>query len=355
MPDLSSKPVLLGAVVLFAALTPSIFVRYISGRSLDSARDVWLFVLAVLGTVSTLCWVSVPLGLMGAAVLLHWKSWRALPAVLTWLAIIATWILIQAVPHELLPVITTGWRIVTASLLCMGCLQRWYGQEVKATLGSRILLAALLVLVWPFTTPWEWPLYAIGLWLTSSWIACAALLVAIIVRFPEAGPVTVTVGLLIVALFAIPTTRVALIDRTPRGSSLDGLRMRYRTWAAMIRVTAHWPTWLIGWGPTPADRLGPSLEAALEREAVCQSVRANYPLATWPTHCEPLQLACQYGVLSVVAMLWFAAQLVGHLARADPWSASALAGVVLSSFTIPTQAAPVGLVWLIVLAVVMGR
>ena len=355
MPDLSSKPLLLAAVVLSAAVVPGVFIRFITGKHFDSARDAWLFVLAALGAMSTVAWVSVPLGLMGVAVLLHWKSWKQLPSVLTWVAITATWILIQAVPPELLPVITLGWRLITVLLLCLAVLQRWRGMEVKATLGSRILLAALLPLVWPFSSPWEWPLYAVGLWLTSSWIAITAMLVAIAVRFPDTGPVTVGVGLLIVALFAIPSTRVALIDRTPRGSSLDGLRMRLRTWWAMIRLTAHWPRWLLGWGPVPADRVGFSLESALERESVRLSERENYALATYPTHCEPLQLACQYGLLGTVALLWFAVQLVGHLARADPWSAAALAGVVLSCLTIPCQAVPVGVVWLIVLAVVLGR
>lgn len=343
-------------IALAAAAAPLISIRFVARRYLDGARDVWLLGLAVVGAVLTACSVSLPLGLIAGAVLARWRSWEQLPAVATWAGIIATWAIVQALPDPARAAIPWGWRLVMLGLIGMALAQRWKRHEIKATTGSRTLLAALLVLVWPFTHPLEWPAYAAGFWLTSSWIALAALLVAIAIMYPATTPALTGIALVGVVLFAIPWTRYHILAYTPRGGSLDGLHMRWRTWTAMLRVSCHWPTWLVGWGPDPAGRRGPSLEHALMREAVRLTVpEQNNALATSPAHCEPLELACTYGLPAVAAMGLLAWQLVMHVHFGDPWSAASIAGVVLACATIPARAAPIGVVWLITLAVVCGR
>jgi len=345
------------AVVLVASAVPVVSVRFIAARYLDAARDVWLLALAWLAAILTAATVSLPLGLMACAVTLRWRSWHQLPAVMTWAGIIATWAIVQHLPASAIEWLPIGWRLAMLWMLGFAFVQRWNGFEVKATTGSRVLLAALIVLVWPFTAWYEWPIYAAGIWLTSSWIALAALLVAIAVKYPVLAPYVAICAALVVAMFLIPWTRLTLIDHTPRGGSLDGLRMRWRTWSAMVRVTRRWPYWLVGFGPSPANRVGDSLEHALALESVRLSAGEgqDHSIATSPTHCEPLELACTYGVLAVVAMGLFGWQLWQRVVFGDAWSACALAGVVLSLATIPARAVPVGVVWLIALAVVVGR
>jgi hypothetical protein len=354
------------AIVLAAAGIPAISVRFVAMQYFEAARDVWLYALGWIAAAMTFA-VSVPLGFMACAVMLRWRSWEQLPAVATWAGIIATWVIVQHLPTDVAAFLPMGWRLVLLLLIGMAIAQRWNGYEVKATTGSRVLLAGLLALVWPFTQWIEWPFYAVGFWLTSSWIALAALLVAIAIMHPWLAPGILVAAVVIVLLFAIRSTRVLLIDRTPRGGSLDGLRMRLRTWAAMIRLTAQWPWWVTGWGPSPASRLGGhSLERELEREEVRMVLPPHHDrdrsmggqpqaLASSPTHCEPLELACTYGLLAVLAMAIFAWQLQSHILLGDAWSASALAGLVLALATIPARAAPVGVLWLIVLAVVMRQ
>lgn len=336
-------------LALLAGTIPLISVRFVSGRYLDAARDVWLLALAWIGAALTLLWVSVPLGLMAIAVLLWWRSWESLPAVLTWAGIIATWAIVQALPDMAFALLPIGWRIATLGLLVFAFVQRWNGFEVKATTGSRVLLAALLVLVWPFTHPIEWPAYAVGFWLTSSWIALGALLVAIALRYPVMVPWLAGFAALVVVCFLVTPLRLAIIDRTPRGGSLDGLRNRWRTAKATVSLTWETHRVVFGWGPMLASRMHPSLARSLASE----SVRRQVHLDTSPIHCEPLELACTYGLLGMTAMSIFAWQLWGRVTFGDPWSASAVAGIVLSLATIPARAVSVGGVWLIVLAGVM--
>jgi len=341
------------ALVIAAASVPLITVRFIAARYFDRARDTWLVGLAWLGALAVALGSSLPLGVMLAAVLLHWRSWQHLPAVATWAGIALTYALVTAHADVVRDTLPWLWRLVALGVIAFAVYQRWRGYEVKALTGGRIVLAALLVLLWPHASPIEWPAYAIGFWLTSSWCAVAALAVAIVMRYPFTLPYVVGAVALVVVLWAIPWTRRRLLDRTPRGSSLKQLHMRWRTDVAMLRVLARAP-WR-GIGPMPASHVGPSLERELEHEAVRRSARAGVelPLNTSPTHCEPLELACTYGALAVVAMALLAAQLVPRLQLGDPWSATVVAGIALSCVTI-MRAAPVGLVWLIALAVVLA-
>ena len=307
-----------------------------------------------------LCLHTLPSGSPPLAALLHWRSWEQLPAVLTWAGLIATWFLVQARAR-------TGRRLAPGGLADRGGRRdaarrspwRRSGAraEIKAGTGSRAMLAALLVLVWPWTAWWEWPLYAYGLWLTSSWVAGLALLVAVAVRYPVAAPYAGAGLGLVVLLFAIPWTRRQVIDQTPRGSSLDGLRERLRTWAAMLRLLRRWPIWLVGAGPEPAGRRTHWLKHDLTREGIRLSAEQDrdVSMVASPTHCEPLEYAYTYGILGMAAMAALTWHLVPRLALGDPWTASALAGLVIALAAIPARVAPVGLVWWVTLAVIGGR
>jgi hypothetical protein len=343
------------AFVGLASLVPLIAIRYISLHTFDLARDTWLLGLAWFATFLVALTLSTPLALLGCVVLWHWRSWQELPSVATWLAIVATFALAQTFASTLREYLPLGWRVVALGLIVFACYQRWRGMEVKANLGGRILLAALLVLIWPFTSPIEWPLYALAFWLTSSWVALGGLAIAIAWRYPVAAPYVAIFGLVALVVLAIPALRRPILDLTPRGSSIKQGLMRGRTYLAMLRVTYRRPRlWLFGWGPNPASRVGDSLEQALAREALLLSERRGEPisLAVSPTHSEPLELVCAYGLVGLVALLWFAFDVARHLTLGDPWAASALGGAALSLATIPARAAPVGVVWLVVLAIV---
>lgn len=345
------------ATLAAVACAPLISVRYVAARYLDSARDCWLVGLAWLGALALL--VHTPaLGLAAIAVCLHWRSWEQLPAVLTWAGIAATWLLVQALPAWTVALLPVGWRITVGAVVLAGwaLAQKRRKWEVKGNTGTRIMLAALLVLVWPFTAWWEWPLYAYGIWLTSSWVALLALLVAATVRYPVTAPYVGAFLAAVVLCFCFRWTRVHILDRTPRGSSFDGLRERWRTWCAVVRLGRRWPIWFLGAGP--AGRLQRGLKLDLVGESVRMQARwpeHNVSVIGVPTHCEPLEYAYTYGVLGMAAMAALAWQLVPRLALGDPWSASALAGLVIAGAAIPARVVPVGVVWLVTLAVIGGR
>lgn len=346
------------ATLAAVSLVPMISVRYIAARYLDAARDVWLVGLAWLGALA-LCWHTPALGLAAIATLVHWRSWEQLPAVLTWTGLIATWLLVQALPSWAVFALPAGWRITVGGIMLLGfaLAQQRRKTEIKAGTGTRVMLAALLVLVWPFTAWWEWPLYAYGLWLTSSWVALLALGVAVAVRYPLAAPYAGAVLGLVVTCFAVPWARRQIIDRTPRGGSLDGFRERWRTWMAMLRLMRRWPIWLTGAGPEPASRRRHWLKHDLAREAIRLSAAQgrDVSMVGSPTHCEPLEYAYTYGVLGMAAMGAMVWHLAPRLAWGDPWTASALAGGVIALASIPARVVPVGIVWWVVLAVIGGR
>jgi hypothetical protein len=346
------------AALAAVSLAPLISVRYIAGRYLDGARDLWLVGLAWVGALA-LCWHTLPLGLAAIAVLAHWRSWEQLPAVLTWAGIIATWLLVQALPPWAIAFLPTGWRVTVGALMLTGIAlaQKRRKMEIKASTGTRIMLAALLVLVWPFTAWWEWPVYAYGLWLTSSWVALLALLVAVSIRYPMAAPYAGAVLALVVLCFTFPWSRRTILDRTPRGSSFDGWHERWRTWQAMVRLGRRWPIWLLGAGPESASHLHRSLRYDLMRESMRLTTLhgRDVSMTGGPTHCEPLEYAYTYGLLGVATLAALTWHLIPRLALGDPWSASALAGLVVACAAMPARVAPIGLVWLVTLAVIGGR
>src|SRR4030095_17172444 len=97
-------------IVAGMSLVPLIAIRYISQRYFDFARDTWMLGLALIGALLVGVFVSLPLGLMSAVAVYHWRSWQQLPAVLTWAAIVATWILTQSFSSIVRDWVPLGWR-----------------------------------------------------------------------------------------------------------------------------------------------------------------------------------------------------------------------------------------------------
>jgi len=340
----------LGAMITFAAaVAPLLPIRVIAARYIDQARDWWLYGLAWIAAVLVLTYEPA-LGLIAMAALLHWRTHAQLPSVLTWAGILAVWFLVQSLPLAAHAPISWGWRVLAIGQVAFAVAQRRHGMEVKGTLGSRIMLAPFLALVLPFASPWEWPAYAIGLWLTCSWLAILAVGVGGALRYPETASATAATLVVLVALFAIPWTRRRLIDQTPRGSSLDGLVTRWATWTTLARLWYRWPVWLIGKGPN-----GPGVAESTERDLEREWVRWRQVLLPSPCHCEPLELAYTYGLLGIAAMGLLAWRLAPHLALGDPWTASVLTGVVLSLGSSPFRVAPVGLTWWVAVCVLVQR
>ena len=334
---------------LAAGCAPLLPLRVIAARYVDQARDWWLVGLAWVCAIVLLA-REPALGLIAIAALVQWRTHAQLPSVLTWAGIIAVWFLVGALPVSAHGPVSWLWRAIAVGQVVMAMAQRLHGLETKGTMGSRIILAPFLALMLPFAAPWEWPIYAVGLWLTCSWLAILAAGVGIAIRYPVSAPWVAAELLLLAALFVAPWTRRQLIDRTPRGSSLDGLRTRWATWTALCRLWWRWPIWAIGSGPGGSG-IRTSTEADLERE----SVRRHSVLLTSPCHCEPLELAYTYGLLGIAAMgamLW---RLAPHLALGDPWTASVVTGLVLMLASSPCRAAPIGLTWWVAVCMLVQR
>lgn len=336
---------MLALLLGWAAAIP---LHRINGPALDRARDTWLYALAWLG-VALLLAREPAFGLIGAAVLLHWRSHEQLPALLTWVGIIATWELVQAAPPAGLALLPPVWRALAVVQVALATWQWSRREEPRGTLGQRSLLGAFLALALPFASLLDAPLLAWGLFVAGAWLPLVAAGAALAVLHPEFAPWLAGLALLGAVVTAIPWTRRALIDRLPRGGSVDSLRNRLTTWREVVRLGARWPVWLIGRGPSAPDALDtPMLD-------VLRVYVHRGHLAIYPFHNEPLECWYTYGLLGVAAMGALAWRLAPHLALGDPWTASAVAGLVLACGSIPCRVVPVGVTWHLVLAVIGGR
>lgn len=337
--------------IIGLALAPLIVLRSANDRHVDHARDVWLRGLASLGACALL--VTQPaLGLVALAVLVHWRTHEQTWTVAVWAGISATWLVVAALPLHALEPVAAAWRLIAALQVALAVVQALQGRAagaLRGTMAQRSLLAGYLVLVVPFATPWEWPLYALGLSLTCSWLAFLALGAVVLVLAPWAWPALVVSLAVAVVLVAFGPLRRALVDHTPRGGSLDSIRERWRTWAAVVHLMRRWPVWLLGRGPGSRNDGAPRLDVV--REAILRGQQ----LEAGSFHCEPLELAYTYGLLGIAAMAALVWQVAPRLALGDPWSAAVVAGAVLACGTIPCRIVPVGIVWLVALAVVSAR
>jgi hypothetical protein len=332
-------------IALLVALAPALRIPMISPASMIRARDAWLRGVLACGIVAllpTAPWLSV----MGGWFLWRWRGVDLLPSLVTWAAIGATWFLLRAMPAGVWAYLPWAWLALAGvqTAVMAWSVYRHGPHRATGTLGSPACTALFLALVSPFAPWWAWPVLALGLYLSWSWLALIGVAVGLVWSAPWTAllslPVFVMAGLVWAASNRNKTGRARwLMERTPRGASLSPVRGRLLVWLLATREL----TWG-GHGPG-------SMAVAVKRWA------ARYGLRGMPQggegHMELLQMAYEYGALGIVAIALFVGQVALSLRLGDPWSAACVIGLVLSLGHWPMRLPPVAVVWFAISAGVM--
>lgn len=298
------------------------------------------------------------LSCLGAWFLLRWRSSAVLPSLITWAGIGATWWLLRSLPELAWTLLPYAWAGLALAHVTWIVLQRLKTKMPRpwGVLASPPCCAMVIALLAPFALALHWSLavpLAVGLWLTSSWLAILATLIALPVLFPVLtyfvyAWVVVLVAALILELRRRPAGAEGstLVDRRvwdfmPRGRSLDGLRVRANVWRVIWAVWRHegWWAWVKGRGPY-------TLNPAMQRWAY----RYNVPLPEGDAFNDGLQHVHEYGLLGLTAIALFCWPVVIHLRLGDPWSAAWIVGAILSLGHWPMRWPTTGVVWLAVSA-----
>jgi len=258
-----------------------------------------------------------------------WRGPSARPDLERWAAVLGLVALARLLPDAALTVVVGLWIVPAIYLSLAPGTSRWLGQRTVAAAAFTVVAALAS------STPVVAALLLPGLVRTCSWAAGLAVAVALPVRWPWLLPWEGLTALALAELaWALPTRR--WLDRwSPRGSSLDSVRQRVTalrfTWA-----TASWR----GLGPG-------GVSDAYARWAA--RVRPASAESLGHVHCEPAQLVLEYGALGGLLVLAVAWRLATSLVLGDPWSAAAVAGLVLAGTTPamrwPPTALIIGTVW----------
>jgi hypothetical protein len=338
-------------IALLVALAPGLRLRMISSRDVTQVRDYWLLGVLACGIVA-IAPAAPWLALMGVWFLIHWRSVDYLPSVVTWGAIGATWFMLRGLPDwvwSYLPWVWLAWAGYQVTEMVTH-VYRHGMHRAKGTLGSPAATALYLALVAPFCPWWGWPVLAVGLWLSWSWLALLAVGAGVGYLYPVFVPLGAILALTGGVLWGLGIRHKATgerwlsikgrapMDWTPRGQSLAPVEGRLAVWKhALVRLT-----WL-GHGPGSCER-------DIKRWASSHRLRGA---PDSELHHEILQQVYEYGLIGAMAAAAFAWQVGGHLKAGDPWSAAFIVGLVLSIGHWPMRLVPVGVVWLAVAAGVM--
>jgi len=174
--------------------------------------------------------------------------------------------------------------------------------------GSASLTGCYLAIVAPLA-PWPlWPVFALGLWWSGSWLALGALGAASIWNWPVPmvwGPIVASslLGGLLVA-FRVPIAGRAAGEWLPRGDSWDSITQRLRTWRLILATLPA----VMPWGRRP-------LSWDLHR----YQAAAGQPMPDAAFN-EYLQVSYEYGLIGVVALVGGALLVCPHFRHGDGFS-----------------------------------
>ena len=320
------------AVIAFA-LAPWVPVWRISDRYLKEARNTWL--LATLGVAAVwLATVEPMFAFVALGLMIRWRSHRLLPSLVTWSAIAGMWFAMQAMPREFLRWLPYAWLAAGA---CQGLLlfDEWMDdRRVGGTIGQRTLTGAYCALVFPFAIEPSWatgaiPFLLLGLLITCSWLAFVALFAGLAVLEPWTIPgIAALVGAAYVAY------RTKLLEKLPRGDTLDTFWQRWDTARLLVHHGRRWPLWLAGRGPYNVIY-----------DIMRWDSRYKATLIHGHAHNEPLEFVYEYGLCGALALVAFVVRVAPHLRVGDPWTAAAVIGGVTLLGSIGTRVVPFGVVW----------
>ena len=330
-------------VFLAAAFAPASPISMIAVRELSKLKDRWLLVTLALGSTWLLT-VEPWLGVMGWWHVFRWTSPATLPGLTTWTAIGATWFLLRSMPPWAWDWLPWAWLLIAAGHVVWCALLAWspnpharrplFGLwRTKAGQGSPAITALYFALVAPFCPWWGWPVLAVGLYLTWSWLAFIGVAMGMAVLYPlSAIWLAMGLGAVLLSWFMSWHIGVKLFEWTPRGDSFDSVINRLIVWVLIVRGWWHGPRWL--------GRGSYSLEPELRR----WSSRCWLELPNGEACCDPLQHLYEYGLVGALAVLGFGYRLVPSLGTGDPYTAALAAGVVMSFGHYPFRQPAIGLV-----------
>ena len=278
-------------------------------------------------------------GLLAAQATAWWwvRGWVIKSGGLLWpTAAAVMWMGVQAPQHML------DWGVCLA--LAMGVVQsllgvsQWrnlplfnVGAQVMGTLGHRTGLGIYLGMLVPlaFATDYAWWLvaaYTPGIVLTRSSVGYGTAAMGLLVVQPAMWPLAVA-ALVLGALHRFVKWNTGHVKARLLG---DAFTARVSVWAIALWKTQKWPFWLVGHG-------GDSFHEDGRTWIYNHKLHEQYKEA----HNDYVEFVYEYGLLGVVACVWYAYSLHSGLHLGDPFTA-ALAGMAVASLgNFPVRVAPI--------------
>lgn len=338
-------------IALAAALAPAMPIRMVATPELVKLRDWWLLASLALGAIALTVHGEAWLGLMALWFLCRWRGPELLPSLVTWGAIGACWFMLRGLPAWAWTYLPWAWLAVAAYHVGVCAYYSWtvptpYERRplwglwrTKAYQGSPAITALFFALVSPFCPWWGWPVLALGLYLTWSWLAFIGVAVGLAVLHPAwAGWIAVS-GLLVLATWGISWKfGVKLFEWTPRGDSFDSVINRLIVWALLVQGWWRGPR-ILGHGPYSVDR-----------ELRRWSSRCYIELPNGEACVDGLQFLYEYGLLGAAAAGGLLISLMLRVHWGDPWSAACAAGLAMSFGHYPLRQPAIALMWLTIAA-----
>lgn len=354
------------ALALAAALIPLDLVRSAYGLERARAHDRWIIRLLVMSAVILACHDAVAGSVLGLGVL-GWCRDRELRLLLATAGVAAVWMAAPLIPGQHRMAVAGVWVGIVlleagVSGYYWGASRGWWRGDMTIAeelplwplsgfRGQHTLFAAAVALVLPLGATLHW---AIGLVLfvlligLSSWLALLAALISLTVLWPILWPFTSGLVLLAMVLL-IPRVFLArdswLLNRLPRGDSLDSVKLRWASWRALAGVMTRWNvrTWLIGrgWAEPAGDLM--------------RSWASNRRLIRISPHNDLVEVVYANGLAGVVVIGLLAWTVGSRFILGDPWSATVVAGLVIAGGSYALHYPTIGLVFWIACAFVAGK
>ena len=217
--------------------------------------------------------------------------------------------------------------------------------QVFGTIGHRTGLGIYLGMLVPlaFLTDYGWWLvaaYLPGLVLARSSVGYAAAASGLVWAQPHIWPVAV-IGLILGAAHRFIKWNTGHVKARLLN---DAVKTRMTVWAVALWQTQRWPFWLVGHG-------GDSFHEDGRTWIYNHKLSEEYKEA----HNDYVEFLYEYGVLGVVALVWYGYTIAPGLHMSDPVTGALVAMAVASLGNFPVRVAPIIGLAALCLIIVHGR